>query len=183
MVIPPPAQGTHGVSPRADPKGTGRGGLQVAIVADVNLRTVVDDKPIDPRRLWCSHMSLSSARPQVDPSPYVLEMPASEFAALLGPLVAQYADELKRDQEEHGWSDRWSDAGFPVLPELLKDPELCGDVVGSYFLTELLCVVLPWGNTGPGSYVVDTIERVCEEGDSVVITGQCIRIPSDDASR
>jgi hypothetical protein len=35
---------------------------------------------------------------------------------------------------------------------------------------------MPWGNTGPGSYVVDIIERVHEEGDSVIVAGKCLRI-------
>jgi hypothetical protein len=140
------------------------------------MRVTIEGRDVPPRKLWCSHMGLSSARPQVEPSPYVLAIPASAFMAILGPVVAQAADELKRDHAEHGGSDPWSDAGFPELPALLKDPELCGEVVGSYFKTELLCEVLPWGNTGAGSYVVDTIERVYEEGDSVVITGLCLAI-------
>ena len=110
------------------------------------------------------------------PIPYSFSISKTDFINALAEDYQRVLEEIKADDERHGDSSDFKEAGYPTLQELLNNPKALKDIIETYLLRESL---LPTILTSPSpSFIINSLEEIEPFNNQLIFKGKgyCSRI-------
>ena len=135
----------------------------------------IDGRQLPLRHLWLPEMSLSSAREGRQAATYVLAIDRDTVLSSLAGPYDRYAQEMEEDDKLTGLPDLLGQAGYPPLASVLNQPELLSELLGGFGLNDELfrAVLPPASGQMLGTWAIDTVDSVRNDGERIVFTGTC----------
>jgi hypothetical protein len=140
----------------------------------------VDGKSIEMNTFCFPEMSLSSAKSRMKRHEFDFCISAKEVAETMLNDYEEWVKESREDDEQCGSpQDKLAEAGYPPLPDLLKNEELTELVFGNYLNRELF-ENFTWSGSGEIEYWFDQITKCNISHDTIQFRGICYsRIDKD----
>ncbi|MBB3120753.1 hypothetical protein [Pseudoduganella violacea] len=138
---------------------------------------LIDNTAHRPAIFAVPEMSLSSSRATMIAHIFSFKINTAYLIEYLEPAYLIWVAESKEDDEQHGGpQDDLAQAGYPCLPEVLKNAALSELVLGHYLLQDCLGK-LTWDGVSPIKYWLDKV-TLCEiENEFVMLSGICYSKP------
>jgi hypothetical protein len=149
------------------------------------MRCRVNGRDVDAQALARREMNFGQTFPGSElPLQYEIIVPTADFITALRDVYLRYAKDEMADAPYHEvgeWPllDRLQDLGYPPLEQLVaSEPALLADLVREWLTLETLDLLIPGSATGLPEYLVNTIDQVVVDQQSVRILGQAYRHPA-----
>lgn len=139
------------------------------------MHAFINNLEADPRAFVVEGVVLSSARPVGVEAIFYIELSTADFMSILSKSYIQLIHDLKIDEENCGDVDFLSEAGYPSLSELIKNPKLLLQTFDAYLAIDFFGIMLDSVHkTKRQFFFITSFSSAITTGDIIRLEGLCI---------